>query len=416
MGEHRQQREVVQAETDAAAPAVGGAVEAREGDGEEERAGVSREKPPGGLEGEHVGSETFGDVGGGGVDVLEGPARGFLAVPDALDGLDGVDHAAVLVEGSEVARSLDGLEVVHESLVGFGARHGGRGRPAPGFEDRRVRGGRVLRAGDGDDVNGVAAVTEGFPEGGVGGHPGADPVGLETEPTTRIGIDECGRGSATGDGEVEGEVAARQPVGEGTAIDAVGKDGEGDSEALEVGQLLGLRGEPVEVRVLEDVVEGEQPPYGDFRGRAPAMAVVLDPEGAVERTGANVANAGGPVAASVREPGFAGDPGLKKCPDESARGLFAEAVASLVLTPGEDAGVEADEGEPIGFALRPAEAAKGRGAFPEGRRCGGGGRDGHGAGRAVRSGRQRSVKIKRSSSIRRAGLPCPKWDSLSWRW
>ena len=88
------------------------------------------------------------------------------------------------------------------------------------------------------------------------------------------------------------------------------------------------------------------------------------PEGAVERAGADMANAGRPVAASVREPGFAGDPGLKKCPGESARGLFAEAVASLVLAPREDAGVEADEDEPIGFPLRPAEAAKGRGAFP----------------------------------------------------
>ena len=111
----------------------------------------------------------------------------------------------------------------------------GRGWPAPGFEDRRVRGGGVVRTGDGDDVNGAAAVTEGFPEGGVGGHPGADPVGLETVPTTRIGIDEGGRGSATGDGEVEGEVAGGRPVCEGTAIDALGKDGGGDSEALEVG-------------------------------------------------------------------------------------------------------------------------------------------------------------------------------------
>ena len=158
--------------------------------------------------------------------------------------------------------------------------------------------------------------------------------------------------------------------------------------------------------MLEDVVEGEQPAHGEFRGCAPAMAVVLDPEGAVERAGAGVANAGGPVAAPVRKPGFAGDAGLKKRPGESARGLFAEAVASLVLTPGEDPGVEADEGEPVGFALRPAEAAKSRGAFPEGERCGGDGRDGHRAGRAVRSGRRRSVKITTGAFPQRPSPEC----------
>lgn len=68
-----------------------------------------------------------GDVGGVGIDVLGGPARGLLAVPDALDGLDGVHHAAVPAEGSEVARLFGGGEHVHQFLVGVGARNGGRG-------------------------------------------------------------------------------------------------------------------------------------------------------------------------------------------------------------------------------------------------------------------------------------------------
>lgn len=221
---------------------------------------------------------------------------------------------------SEVAGGIGEFDGVKELLVGFRARNGGRGCPAPGFEDRRVRGGGVVGTGDGDDVNRAATVMEGFPEGGVGGHPRADAVGLETVPTTRIGIDEGDGGSATGDGELEGEVPAGWPVCEGTAIDALGKDGEGDSVALEVGPFLGFGGEPVEVGVFEDVVKGEQPPHGEFRGCAPAMAVVLDPEGAVERAGTDVANARRPVAASVREPGFAGDPGFQKCPGESTRG------------------------------------------------------------------------------------------------
>ena len=93
------------------------------------------------------------------------------------------------------------------------------------------------------------------------------------------------------------------------------------------------------------------------------MAVVLDPEGAVERPSADVANAGRPVSASARESDFASDSGVKKCPGKSARGLLAEGVARMVLTPDEDARVEAAEGEPVGFALRPAEAAKGRGGL-----------------------------------------------------
>ena len=63
-------------------------------------------------------------------------------------------------------------------------------------------------AGGPHQVSRIAAVTQGFPKGGVGGHPGAEPLGLETVPTTRIGIDEGPRGSATGDGEVAREVAA----------------------------------------------------------------------------------------------------------------------------------------------------------------------------------------------------------------
>ena len=59
---------------------------------------------------------------------LRGQSVAFSTVPDTTGGLGGIDRAAVLVEGSEVARSLHGFEVVHVSLVGFGARDGGRER------------------------------------------------------------------------------------------------------------------------------------------------------------------------------------------------------------------------------------------------------------------------------------------------
>lgn len=96
------------------------------------------------------------------------------------------------------------------------------------------------------------------------------------------------------------------------------------------------------------------------------------------RSSATETQRGQPVSGTGAREGYAHKYG--------ARGLFAEAVARPVLTPGEDAGVEADESEPIGLALRPAAAAKGRGEIPEGATDGGGGRDGHGAGRAVGGG------------------------------
>ena len=117
--------------------------------------------------------------------------------------------------------------------------------------------------------------------------------------------------------------------------------------------------------MLEDVVQGEQPAHGGFRGPGFAMAVVLDPEGAIERAGVDVANAGRPIGTVIGEPGFAGNAGLDQGYGDLIRALSADAVAVGELATREDAGVEADQGEPFGLAVRPAEAPEDRGPLVE---------------------------------------------------
>ena len=83
--------------------------------------------------------------------------------------------------------------------------------------------------------------------------------------------------------------------------------------------------------MFEDVVEREQPAHGDFRGRGLAVAVVLDPEGAIERAGVDVANTGRPIGTVIGEPGFAGNPGFDQGEGDLIRALATDAVAVGVL-------------------------------------------------------------------------------------
>ena len=127
--------------------------------------------PPDGSESEHVGSDALGDVGGVGVDVAGGSASRPGLFTDGARGGRGVDRTAVGGEGGEVAGGLGALDRIEESLVPLGQGTGGHVFPAPRIEDRRVRGGVRVGAGDGDDVNGAAPITEGLPEGAVGRRP-----------------------------------------------------------------------------------------------------------------------------------------------------------------------------------------------------------------------------------------------------
>ena len=422
-GEHRQVRQAAQPETVGTPSAVVGAVDARVGDGEDERAiglvlpdgGLSGTEtefsrrgvwrgcrpqggPPAGLESEHVGSEAFSDVSGVGVDALRRRTGVLYALLDAQRASSRFEPAAVLVEQRVITGGVGEVDVIEELLVRCGGSNGGRPWPAPVLEDCGVRRGSVVGAGGGDDVNGTPSVTEGSPENGVGGRPGSDAGGPGLEPVGGVGVDERRGCPIARDGELQCEVAVGGAIGTGAAIDALGKGGDGELETLEIGQLLGFGGEPVEVLVFEDVVEGEQPAHGDLRGRGLAVAVVLDPKRAVERAGVDVADTGRPIGTAIGKPGFAGNPGFDQRHGDLVRALSADAVEVGVLATGEHAGVEADEGEPFGLPLRPAEAAKGRGPLRErGER--GGGCVVHGQAGPARRGRSRSAQTATSAAV-----------------
>ena len=169
--------------------------------------------------------------------------------------------------------------------------------------------------------------------------------------------------------------------------------------------------------MFEDVVEREQPAHGDFRGRGLAVAVVLDPEGAIERAGVDVANTGRPIGTVIGEPGFAGNPGFDQGEGDLIRALATDAVAVGALATREHAGVEADQGEPFGLALRPAEVPQARGSLGESGKWGrGGGCGGHGQRRAARRGRSRSAQMATSAAVHVAagmtmGTSTPAGDS-----
>ena len=97
---------------------------------------------------------------------------------------------------------------------------------------------------------------------------------------------ECRRGLAARIG-VDGRRHARRPArrqfereaaGGGSPAtpseDPLGQEPSLDSERLEGGNLLGLGRQPRQVRMPEHVVELEEAPHEEFRGRDPGAAVV----------------------------------------------------------------------------------------------------------------------------------------------
>ena len=116
----------------------------------------------------------------------------------------------------------------------------------------------------------------------------------------------------------------------------------------EVLQLLSTGGEPVRVRIGEQAVEGEQaPPEQNCRSKA-ALVGVLDAEGAVEVSPKGMAE---PLrGAPLREGVIPGDAGSREALHEAARGVFVPVMPVSVLEAREDAGVEADQGKPVGVS------------------------------------------------------------------
>jgi hypothetical protein len=109
--------------------------------------------------------------------------------------------------------------------------------------------------------------------------------------------------------------------------------------------------------VADHVVEGEEAAKEDDVLRLPAMPEVLDAEGLVEAAAVHV---------GVAQPGvelghgtLGGDAGVDEAPHEGVGGIGRASVMLRELRPREDAGVEADQGEPGRFVVTEAEFAEG---------------------------------------------------------
>lgn len=156
-----------------------------------------------------------------------------------------------------------------------------------------------------------------------------------------VGVDERGGRSIAGDRNFERDVAPGRANGEGAGVRALRKRFGRHPEALEVGHFVRFGGEPGLLRMFQDVVEAEKPSDSDFGRSASAMAVIFDPEGAVEGAGVDVTDADRAGGAAAKTLSFVCPPGVHEGAYKTAGGLRADAVASLVLGAGKDSGVEA---------------------------------------------------------------------------
>ena len=130
-----------------------------------------------------------------------------------------------------------------------------------------------------------------------------------------------------------------------------------------MGDLLVLGGEPGQVRALDHNVETQEAPGENLIGPEAAVTNVLDPQGPVEPSRRNVAEAG--PGMEVRVGVLPSDPGRDEAAHETMRDVGRDVEAVGVLSPREDAAVEADEGEPLCLAPRPPEGRQGVHPGPE---------------------------------------------------
>ena len=207
--------------------------------------------------------------------------------------------------------------------------------------------------GTGDDghVHGDAAFAQVGPESAMLADPATQfAVGL----AAGIGVDEASGSIVGGDRQSEGEVAPRALVR--GAVEAARKPGEAEAAAPEVEHLLRLGGEPREGGLSKHVLEREKTAEEDDLLRRPAVADVLEAEGAVEAAA---------MDAGVAETRRVSRKGMLVCEaasdetmDEAMGGPRGAAVMLSELPAGEDAGMEADEGEPGGVGGRETEVAE----------------------------------------------------------
>ena len=117
--------------------------------------------------------------------------------------------------------------------------------------------------------------------------------------------------------------------------------------------LFLLGGEPGEVGMADDVVEGEEAAEEDELVRLPAMPDVGDAKGAVEGAAVHVGVA--QVGGNLRQGMLPGDAGVNEPPYKGGGSLRRAMVMLRELRSREDAGVKADESQPDCLPVEEAE-------------------------------------------------------------
>ena len=146
-------------------------------------------------------------------------------------------------------------------------------------------------------------------------------------------------------------------------IDSLGQQSTFDAERLERPNLFRLGRQPRQVGMLEHVIEREEAPHEHFRRGDPAAADVFGAESPVDVAPVDPTHAAD--AGDAAHVLFGGHALCDEGMDGAPHLLGVTTQEPRPLRPGEDATVEAGQGDPFGPASCPAETLKRVLASPE---------------------------------------------------
>ncbi len=184
-------------------------------------------------------------------------------------------------------------------------------------------------------------------------------VQLRTGSHAGVDVDEQGRLRPHGNRHPEGEIADL-PLGM-AGVDPAGQHEWLDPELLKASELLLLGPQPTQLRMIEHEIERQQSPPGDFQRGRPAVADGGDLQLPVDLRAEDAANAAA-VGDGLRRYRLVGNACPEQRLDKAVGAGLGVSEESLDLVPGEQARVQADQGDPLG--LLPGEAKRPQQLFP----------------------------------------------------
>ena len=193
-------------------------------------------------------------------------------------------------------------------------------------------------------LNAAASLPEPFPKLPVGFPP---VIQLASGSHAWVDVDEGGPVRLNSHRQPEGEILDPPPGAAG--IDPAGQQFRSDPELLEAGDLLLLGPQLGHLRMIEHDIKRKQAPPGDFRWSLPAVTQVRNLQLPVDLSGEKVADV--PTAlVEVTGNGPTGKSGVEQPSDEAGGCGLAGSEESLNLVAGEQARVQADQGDPLGLS------------------------------------------------------------------